>query len=102
MRGMETLVITSEAELKRMIREVVRDEIGQMVRGWQQPWQAYEEPLLTRKEMARHLNISLVTLTKWVRQGLPNIRKDGRVLFLKSDVVKAIKVRPNGSTAKRK
>jgi excisionase family DNA binding protein len=99
---METVVITSEVELKRMIREVVREEITQLVRGLQQPWQAYEEPLLTRKEMAKHLNISLVTLTAWVRQGLPCIRKGGRVLFLKSEVVKAIKQRTPNNQQKKK
>lgn len=98
---MDRLIVTSEEDLKRLIREVVREEMAQGLRGARQPWQVYEEPLLTRREMAKHLNISLVTLAKWVREGLPSIRKGGRVLFLKSEVVKAIKDRPSGSKAKR-
>jgi excisionase family DNA binding protein len=92
---METLIVFNEAELKKCIqeciREVFREEISQLLEGVRQPWQAYEEPLLSREEMAEHLDISLPTLRKWVRQGLPRIRKGGRVLFLKSEVVKKLK-----------
>ncbi|MDR3716712.1 MAG: helix-turn-helix domain-containing protein [Puia sp.] len=93
---METVIVSNEAELKKCIREVIREELALLLADVRPPWQEFEEPLITRKEMAEHLNISLVTLAKWVRNGLPCIRKDGRVQFLKSEVMKAIKQKPTG------
>ena len=98
---METLIVSSETELKKCIREVIREELAQLMAGVHPPWEEFEEPLITRKEMAKHLNISTVTLAKWVRRGLPCIRKDGRVQFLKSEVMKAINDKPRGGKIKQ-
>ena len=92
---MDTLVITSEADLRRIIRDVIHEELLALLPHFAPASPAYEEPLLTRKEIAKYLNISLVTLTGWIRKGLPCIRKGRRVLFLKSDVLAAIKGRPD-------
>jgi len=94
---METLIITSEQDIRRCIREVIQDEMKTLLAQTVVRGPAYDEPLLTRKETARYLNISLVTLTDWVRSGLPCIRKGRRVLFLKSEVLAAMK----GITRKR-
>lgn len=91
---METLIITNEADLRRILRELIREELMLLLPQMQRQAPAYEEPLVTRVEIADYLNISLVTLTDWVRKGLPCIRKGGRVLFLKSEVLEAIKDRP--------
>jgi excisionase family DNA binding protein len=88
---METLVILSESDIKKWIREVIREELAQFNCQGKPP--AYEEALLTRKDIAKYLNISLVTLTDWVRRGLPCIRQGRRVLFLKSEVLQAIQGR---------
>jgi excisionase family DNA binding protein len=90
-----------EEDFKKWVREVIREEWTLLSQARQQP-PAYEEPLLTRKQIASYLNISLVTLTDWVRRGLPCIRKGGRVLFLKSEVLEAIKGHPEKRPKSRK
>jgi excisionase family DNA binding protein len=91
---METLIITSETEIKRWIREILREELAAVMPKTQPSSPGYEEPLLTRKEIAAYLRISLVTLHDWMNKGLPHIRQGNRVLFLKSEVLEAIKDRP--------
>ena len=99
---MEAVVITSESDLRRVIREVVREELREMVPQLQSRKPSYEEPLLTRRQMAAYLNISLPTLADWVRRGVPCIRKGSRVLFLRSEVLAAIKERPANRETKKK
>jgi|HubBroStandDraft_6_1064221.scaffolds.fasta_scaffold1675800_1 excisionase family DNA binding protein len=92
---METLIITSEADMKKWIREILREELAGIVHNLHPSTPAYDEPLLTRKEIAAYLKISLVTLHDWMTKGLPHIRKGRRILFLKSEVLAAIKQRPS-------
>ena len=40
--------------------------------------------------MAKILRISLVTLTDWMKRGLPCHKQRGRVYFMKSEVVEYI------------
>lgn len=49
-----------------------------------------EEKLLTKKEMAEELDISLVTLTDWMKKGLPYLRLHKRIYFRKEEVLKAM------------
>jgi excisionase family DNA binding protein len=91
---METIIITSETEIKRWIREIIREELAAFARVTNAQAPDYEEPLVSRKEIAAYLKISLVTLHDWMNKGLPHIRNGGRVLFLKSEVLAAIKTRP--------
>jgi len=88
---MEAIIITSEQDLKQCVREVIQEEMKAILAQTSVRGTAHDEPLLTRKETAKYLNISLVTLTDWVRSGLPCIRKGRRVLFLKSEVLAAMK-----------
>jgi len=88
---MEAIIITSEQDLKRCVREAIQEEMKAILAQTSVRSPAYDEPLVTRKEIANYLNISLVTLTEWVRRGLPCIRKGRRVLFLKSEVLNAMK-----------
>ena len=92
---METIIITSETEIKRWIREILREELLALAPKTQGSSPGYDEPLLTRKEIAGYLRISLVTLHDWMNKGLPHIRKGNRVLFLKSEVLEGIKDRPS-------
>jgi excisionase family DNA binding protein len=92
---METIIITSETEIKRWIREILREELLALAPKTQASSPGYDEPLLTRKEIAGYLRISLVTLHDWMNKGLPHIRKGNRVLFLKSEVLEGIKDRPS-------
>lgn len=100
---MEAIIISSEADLKRLIQEVMREEMRNLALELNNRVVSEDEGLMTRVEMANYLKISLVTLTDWVKRGLPCIRKGGRVLFQKSDVMTAIKGRPEKNSAgKRK
>ena len=47
--------------------------------------------LLNRKETAKRLRISLVTLTDWVKRGLPSHKQRGRVYFIFTEVIDYIK-----------
>ncbi len=46
-----------------------------------------ENNLINRKEVAKLLQISLVTLTDWTKRGLPFHKQRGRVYFIKSEVL---------------
>jgi excisionase family DNA binding protein len=91
---METIIITSETEIKRWIREIIREELAALAPKTNAMAPGYDEPLLTRKEIAAYLHISLVTLHDWMNKGLPHVRNGSRVLFLKSEVLEAMKNRP--------
>ena len=74
-------------QLSEIIRESVRNEM-QNIRP---PKPKSETKYLTRKETARRLKVSLVTLTDWVNRGRIVAHKiGGRVLFLESDVEEAL------------
>lgn len=52
-----------------------------------------EDPILTRKETATILQISLVSLHKWTKEGkIKALKISGRVRYKKSDVLKSLKV----------
>jgi excisionase family DNA binding protein len=87
---MERVVVSSEEDIKRIIREVIREELSGLIGMGAKAMQVEHEILLTRAEMAAYLRISLVTLTDWVKRGLPahRKRKGGRVLFQKSEVLR--------------
>ena len=85
---METFFIPTEDDFKKWIKEAVKEsfsETGIIQR------ENKEEPLLNRKEIARLLHISLVTLTDWMKRGLPSHKQRGRVYFLRSEVMEYIK-----------
>jgi excisionase family DNA binding protein len=85
------LVPFTQDEFIEMLRSVVREELQVMLRGMPQAAVSKDEPLLTREEVAAYLRISLVTLTDWVKRGLPSLSNRGRVVFLKSEVLAWLK-----------
>lgn len=74
--------------LTQCIREAVRSEIKSLLKEKSvfSGAKEKEEKLLTKKEMAEELDISLVTLTDWMKKGLPYQRLHSRVYFRKEDV----------------
>lgn len=79
-------IINNEA-LSQCIREAVRAELQEHFRiGSTLPTQ--EERLLSKQELAAELGVSLVTLTDWMKKGLPFLRLHKRVYFKKSEVLK--------------
>jgi predicted DNA-binding transcriptional regulator AlpA len=81
-------IISNEA-LSRCIREAVRAEFQEHFRtsGGQSP---QDERLLSKQELAAELGVSLVTLTDWMKKGLPFLRLHKRVYFKKSEVINAM------------
>ena len=78
-------LINQEA-LSRCIRDAVRAELQEHFRaGGNQPPQ--DERLLSKQELSEELGVSLVTLTDWMKKGLPFLRLHKRVYFKKSEVL---------------
>jgi len=79
-------LINQEA-LSRCIRDAVRAELQEHFKtGGNQPPQ--DERLLSKQELSEELGVSLVTLTEWMKKGLPFLRLHKRVYFKKSEVLK--------------
>jgi len=78
--------------LVRCIKEAVRSELQVALKEKRllnsEPLK--EEKLLTKKEMAEELDISLVTLTDWMKKGLPYRSKHSRIYFIKEDVFNSL------------
>ncbi len=79
-------IINNEA-LSRCIRDAVRAELQEHFRTTGNHGQAAEERLLSKQELAAELGVSLVTLTDWMKKGLPFLRLHKRVYFKKSEVL---------------
>jgi hypothetical protein len=81
-------IIDQEA-LSLCIRQAVRAELQEHFKtgGSQLP---NSEKLLTKQELAAELGVSLVTLTDWMKKGLPYLRLHKRVYFRKSEVLNAM------------
>jgi len=81
-------IINDEA-LSQCIRNAVRAELQQhFTTGGSQPPDS--EKLLSKQELAAELGVSLVTLTDWMKKGLPYLRLHKRVYFKKSEVLGAM------------
>lgn len=79
--------INIEQVLSRCIRAAVREELQEHFKtGGSQPLDS--ERLLSKQELAKELGVSLVTLTDWMKKGLPFLRLHKRVYFQKSEVLK--------------
>jgi hypothetical protein len=79
-------IINNEA-LSQCIREAVRAELQEHFRTGSTP-SPQDERLLSKQELAAELGVSLVTLTDWMKKGLPFLRLHKRVYFKKSEVLK--------------
>ena len=71
--------------LSQCIRDAVRAELQDHLRAGEYPPQ--DERLLSKQELAEELGVSLVTLTDWMKKGLPFLRLHKRVYFKKSQVL---------------
>ncbi len=87
---METVFIATENEFKKWVKEAVKEYFHEY---FPQAASSDEEEdcLLNRKEIAQFLRISLVTLTDWMKRGLPSHHQRGRVYFDKKEVLNYIK-----------
>lgn len=83
---METFFIPTENDFRRWIKEAISESLQEILNN-QPAMSTDEEPLLSRKQVAKKLNISLVTLGAWVKHGLPSHKQRGKVYFLYSEVI---------------
>jgi excisionase family DNA binding protein len=91
--NMKTVNFPDEEDVKRWVKDVIREEFGAAIKEMRNGHPPEEEALLTRKEIAAYLGVSLVTLTSYVKRGMPShsMRKKGAVRFWKSEVLKWMK-----------
>ncbi len=87
---METFFIPTENDFRKWIKEAIKEYFDHSAPELNS-LSTTHEPLLSRKEVAKKLRISLVTLTDWVKHGLPSHKQRGRVYFLYSEVLEYIK-----------
>jgi DNA-directed RNA polymerase specialized sigma24 family protein len=88
--AMETFYIPSEHDFKKWIKEAVKECLEESLTK-AKPLNSIEGELMSRKEIANKLKISLVTLNSWVNRGLPSYKQRGRVYFIYSEVMEHIK-----------
>ncbi|WP_217601999.1 helix-turn-helix domain-containing protein [Chitinophaga sp. GbtcB8] len=84
---MQNLFFPQEEDFRRWMQESLREELATAVSQLKQEPRPEDEPLLSRRQIAEILDISLVTLTDWMKKGFPYLRQEGRVYFLKSEVM---------------
>lgn len=87
---METFYIPNENDFKKWIKEAVSECLDDYLQK-RTATDEMEIDLLNRKEIAKFLRISLVTLTDWVKLGLPSHKQRGRIYFDKKEVLDYIK-----------
>lgn len=89
---MVTLFIPTEADFRKWVKEAVKECLELMpIKAPSPSNHPDQEPLLTRKEIAHIFDVSLVTLHTWKKKGLPSYKQEGRVFFLRSEVMAYIK-----------
>jgi len=81
--------------LRDCIRDAIKEELHIFISGIRNTVDNTEstssEKLLTKKEMADELDISLVSLTDWMKQGkIPYMRMGKRIYFQKNEVVNSM------------
>lgn len=84
-------IISNEA-LSRCIRDAVRTELQEHFKTGGSPdsGSVSRERLLSKQELAAELGVSLVTLTEWMKKGLPFLRLHKRVYFKMSEVLETM------------
>ena len=86
---METLFIPNEKDFKKWIKEAVEESLKVNSVGISNIKD--DGNFLNRTEIEAFLRVSLVTLTDWMKRGLPSHKQRGRVYFMKSEVLDYIK-----------
>jgi len=91
----QKMILLDKDALQKCIKDAIREELnhfGDIRKGVTTQQEKPTEKLLTKKEMAEELDISLVSLTDWMKQGrLPYLRMGKRVYFKKDEVLASMK-----------
>jgi hypothetical protein len=82
----------SKDDLSLIIKDAVSTEVNRILTAINNNNSHLNNELLTRKEVSKLLNVSLVTLNKWEKLKilLPN-KVGGRVLYIKGDVYRKLR-----------
>lgn len=88
---MDTLFIPTENDFKNWIREAVKESLNVSAAQNDKAAQTAQEPLISRKDVGTFLGISMVTLNEWMKKGFPNHKVNGRVYFMRSEVLEYVK-----------
>lgn len=80
---MEKLIVVDSGELKQILKEALADLSPSSRQSDKSP----QEDLLTREQIAKRLEISLVTLHDWMKKGLPYKRLFKRIYFNYEEVI---------------
>jgi predicted DNA-binding transcriptional regulator AlpA len=73
--------------LSHCIRDAIRAELREHFKKGDSPPTQVNERLLSKKELSEELGVSLVTVTDWMKKGLPFLRLHKRVYFKMSEVL---------------
>jgi excisionase family DNA binding protein len=85
---METRFFTTVTETE--LREIIKQQVEEVIKTTSTP-QPVNNELLTRKQVADLLGISLVTLHDWTKRGIvPALRIGTRIRFKQVDVMAAL------------
>ena len=89
--------IINEQALVQCIRDAISAELQKHFKtgGSQSP---QEEQLISKQELAAELGILLVTMTDWMKKGLPFLRLHKRVFFERSKVLEIMRRQTANST----
>ena len=82
------LIITKQEDLKSLIYQWL-DEHPNHFNKSEEKGENSDKPM-SRKELAEFLGISVVTVTDWMKKGLPYKRMQGRVFFIKEEFMAAM------------
>jgi excisionase family DNA binding protein len=87
---MDSLFIPTENDFRKWIRDAVKECLENAAPKSPRTDEK-ADLLISRKEIAQYLGISLVTLTDWMKRGLPFHKVNGRVYFQRSEVFEYVK-----------
>lgn len=90
---MQNFILTTPSELKTLITEALKEQNNQTPPSSRESEKnaTTGEKLLTRKETAMKLSVTLPTLNKYVKQGKIKCHRIGRrVLFKETDIINSI------------
>ena len=79
--------IINQDALINCVRDAVRAELQEHFKKSGSPPHD-DERLRSKQELAMELGVSLVTITDWMKKGLPYLRLHKRVYFKMSEVLK--------------
>ena len=86
---METIVVTTEAEIRKWVKEAVRESL-ETAKPKEVLVTNEQEALLDTKAIVEKLGICEATLRHWRKLGLPFHKQNHKVYFLYSEVMEYI------------